>query len=96
MLKLSMKTWQIWAEGYRDNGGGGGAHLLDTVAAETFDEAVRAHMASLPKTPQYPGGPLPADYYHRLEDGEWRMWGCLLHWDEAVARTNDAVFMRGH
>lgn len=85
-----MTTWQIWMEGFNDMGNRQGAQLLDSVEAETFDDAVRAHIASLPKVPDYPGGSPAAAYYRQDEDGSWRMWGCKLHSDETEARKNDA------
>lgn len=88
-----MTTWDIWAEGYRDNGGGGGATKLNVapIEADTFDSAVEKHIASLPTAPDYLGGPTPASYY-RHEGNAWRMWGCQLHANEAEARKSDAFY----
>ena len=83
-----MTLWNIWAEGYRVTGNESAAGKLNAspIEAESFDAAVRIHMASLPTEPEYPGGPTPASYYRVDERGQWRMWGCALFPDEASAR----------
>lgn len=88
-----MPKFDIWATGYADNGNRSGATKLNEsgpIEAESFDDAVRLHIESLPAKPAYHGGPTPASYYRQNEDGEWSMWGCRLSSDEATAR--DTIF----
>lgn len=81
-------TWDIWSEGYQSTGNESKAQKLNAVPieAESFDAAVRIHIASLPTEPPYPGGPTPASYYRVNDGGQWSIWGCDLYPDEASAR----------
>lgn len=78
-----MKKWEIWSEGYRDNGGGRGAHLLGVAWGDTFDNAMHKHIATCPDS----------SYYRKNEDGSWSMWGCRLFDNEHDARKTDHIWM---
>ena len=80
--------WDIWSEGYNDMGNIARAQKLNTepIEAESFDEAVRKHVATESTDIPYPGGTSPAGYYFRHEDGHWSIWACRLYPDEASAR----------
>ncbi|MDJ0321641.1 hypothetical protein [Pseudarthrobacter sp. PS3-L1] len=83
-----MSQWDIWSEGYNDMGNIGRAQKMneDPIEAESFDDAVRQHVAAQSTTRPYLGGPSPASYYHRHDDGSWSMWACRLYPDEGSAR----------
>jgi len=73
-MKKTMKTWEIWSEGYSATGQSSGATLLGSFKTETFDEAV----GKLEITPQPEQQP----------DKTWTFWGCRLFDNERDARRS--------
>lgn len=79
---MTTRRWEIWVEGYLCTGMEGipaKATREAVVEAETFDEAVKKHVASLPSD--------QAKYWRKDERG-WVMWGCRAYSDEASARES--------
>lgn len=68
-----MKEYEIWSEGYADNGGHEGAHFHGKCEAGNFDEAcIKLMEAKLDKN----------------SDGTNSIWGCRLFDNEADARKS--------
>lgn len=76
-----MQKFDIWIEGYRAQGNAADASKVtgEPIEAETFNDAVAMHVATLPKD--------RARYWYQHEDGHWSDWACRAYPDEASARS---------
>ena len=73
-----MRHWDIWAEGWADNGGGSKAQLIATgIEASTFAEAVEKHAELNPEFKKY---------ISKYQDGNYCYWRCRLFDNEGDAR----------
>jgi hypothetical protein len=72
--------YEIWAEGFRATGESGRAKYIDTVAADTLDEAVAIAVSRLPADRQ--------KLFKRDQDGMWTEWGCRVFGSEDAARRS--------
>lgn len=73
-LQTDAKTWQVWATGWRDNGGSSPASLLGEASAPSFEEA--CEMVANTKHPEL------------FDRNNLTYWGCGLFDNEAQARQS--------
>lgn len=72
-----MKTYDIWTEGYADNGGWGEATYMGSAEGLDFNDAV----ANFVETQSAEN-----KSYWDFEYGTWSYWGCRAFGDEGSAR----------
>lgn len=76
-----LRTYELWVEGFSDQGGNQKAHRLAVETAASFDDAVRQHIAKLdPDARSY--------YKQHLNEGFWTCWLCRIFDNEHEARKS--------
>ena len=68
-----MNTYEIWAEGYADNGGRSGAVRLGIATGVDFEDACKNHADKDPVFKQY------------FDKERMTWWGCKLYDNQAAA-----------
>lgn len=86
-----MRVWEVWSEGYRDNGGGNGAIKHGLSATPTFDEAV-LEVFQATENGTVNGNrayDTPNGYkLYKNNQGIWTYWGCRIFDNEIDARRS--------
>jgi hypothetical protein len=93
-----MKEYEVWSEGYSDNGGRSGAQFHGKVGAENFDEAcvklLGKHLDRNPDDSYRRGSirremePGIARTQSIMNGGNYSIWACQLFDNEADARKS--------
>lgn len=73
-----MKTYEIWAEGYKATCGSGRATFLGTIEADNFDNAVIDWALDYAQP----------ELIKQHASGEWTYWRCKLFDNELDARAS--------
>ena len=85
-----MKVWDVWMEGFADNGGRTPAQKIGSQACPTFDEAVIEAFEAVLTDETICGNPqYDAKGYalYKNEKGHWTYYGCRIYDNEKDARA---------
>lgn len=77
-VESQLRQFDIWSEGYVDNGGRSDATYFGVYMAKSFDDAVQIYIDS---NPNY------SKFFSKSE-GHWSFWGCRLFDNETEARKS--------
>lgn len=77
-VESPLKQFDIWSEGYVDNGGRADATYFGSYVAKSFDDAIQMHMNSSPNDARF----------FRKSETHWSFWGCRLFDNEVEARKS--------
>jgi hypothetical protein len=81
-----MQYWNIWMEGFADNGNWCHARLeASGIEAETFDEAVKKYIK---ENPDCGISEISRDCFPTEEDSNWEIYGCSLYPTEEQAKKS--------